>query len=89
VGSMLSAGGFTDPDAQSNQANRVLIDEFGRGFVNLNLLVTAAEPVTSPTVRAVIDQLAAELRATEHVARVLSPTESADPVGSGLVSKDG
>ncbi|PRC43365.1 hypothetical protein C6A85_000000105730, partial [Mycobacterium sp. ITM-2017-0098] len=42
VGSMLSAGGFTDPDAQSNQANRVLIDEFGRGFVNLNLLVTAA-----------------------------------------------
>ncbi|PRC48730.1 hypothetical protein C6A85_78360, partial [Mycobacterium sp. ITM-2017-0098] len=42
-----------------------------------------------PTVRAVIDQLAAELRATEHVARVLSPTESADPVGSGLVSKDG
>ncbi|WP_197376489.1 MMPL family transporter [Mycolicibacterium baixiangningiae] len=88
VGSMLSAGGFTDPDAQSNQANRVLTEEFGRGFVNLNLLVTASEPVNSAPVRAAIDQLVAELRSTEHVARVLSPTENADPVGAGLVSRD-
>jgi RND superfamily putative drug exporter len=89
IGSMLSAGGFTDPGAQSNQANAVLTDDFGRGFVNLNLLVTASEPVTSPPVRAAIDELVGELRAVEHVARVLSPIESADPVGSGLVSQDG
>ncbi|HEY9263494.1 MAG TPA: MMPL family transporter [Mycobacterium sp.] len=89
VGSMLSAGGFTDPDAQSNQANRVLTEEFGRGFVNLNLLVTAAGPVTSPPVRSAVDQLVDELRASEHVARVLSPTETPDPVTAGLVSKDG
>ncbi|AFM19597.1 putative RND superfamily drug exporter [Mycolicibacterium chubuense NBB4] len=89
VGSMLSAGGFTDPDAQSNQANRVLTEEFHRGFVNLNLLVTASEPVSSPSVRSALDRLVAELRSSEHVARVLSPTETADPVGAGLVSKDG
>ncbi|MBB2993624.1 RND superfamily putative drug exporter [Mycolicibacterium iranicum] len=88
VGSMLSAGGFTDPDAQSNQANRVLTEEFGRGFVNLNLLVTAEQPVTSPAVRGTIDQVVAELRSSEHVARVLSPTETADPVAAGLVSRN-
>ncbi|MCV7058177.1 MMPL family transporter [Mycolicibacterium gilvum] len=89
VGSMLSAGGFTDPDAESNQANQVLTDEFGRGFVNLNLLVTAPEPVTSPAVRGVVGDLVEEIRAADHVARVLSPLESADPVASGLVSRDG
>lgn len=89
IGSMLSAGGFTDPDAQSNQANRVLTEEFDRGFVNLNLLVTAPEPVTSPPVRRAVDQLVAELRGSEHVARVLSPTETPDPVASGLVSENG
>lgn len=89
VGSMLSAGGFTDPDAESNQANQVLTDEFGRGFVNLNLLITAPEPVTSPAVRGVVGDLVEEIRAADHVARVLSPLESADPVASGLVSRDG
>lgn len=89
VGSMLSAGGFTDPDAQSNRANQVLTDEFHRGFVNLNLLVQAPEPVASPAVRAEIERLVAELRGTDHVARVLSPFETPDPVAAGLVSKDG
>lgn len=89
VGSMLSAGGFTDPDAQSNRANQVLIDEFHRGFVNLNLLVQSPEPVGSAPVRAEIERLVTELRGTDNVARVLSPFETPDPVAAGLVSKDG
>ncbi|MDF2827461.1 MAG: putative superfamily drug exporter [Mycobacterium sp.] len=89
VNSMLSAGGFTDPDAQSNQANRVLVEEFDRGFVNLNLLIESSEPVSSPPVRRAIDELVADLRGAEHVARVLSPADTSDPVTAGLESKDG
>jgi putative drug exporter of the RND superfamily len=89
VSTMLSAGGFTDPDAESNRANRVLVDEFDRGFMNLNLLVEAPGPVTAPEPRALIDEIVAGLRSSERVARVISPTEMPDPVAAGLVGEDG
>jgi RND superfamily putative drug exporter len=89
VSTMLSAGGFTDPDAESNRANAILIDEFGQGFVPLYLLVKAPEAVTSPAPRAVIEGLVTELRGAEQVASVSSPWEVPDPVAAGLVSRDG
>jgi RND superfamily putative drug exporter len=89
VGTMLSAGGFTDPDAESNRANRVLVDEFDRGFMNLNLLVKAPGPVAAQAPQALINEMVAGLRGTEGVARVISPTDVADPVAAGLVSEDG
>lgn len=89
VATMLSAGGFTDPDAESNRANRVLVDEFDRGFVNLNLLVQAQGPVTEPEPAALIDGMVGELRQAARVARVISPWEVPDPVAAGLVSRDG
>ncbi len=89
VSTMLSAAGFTDPDAESNRANRVLINEFDRGFVNLNLLVEAPGPVAAPAPAAVIDEMVIGLRGSKRVARVISPTEMPDPVAAGLVSKDG
>ena len=89
VSTMLSAAGFTDPDAESNRANRVLVDEFDRGFVNLNLLVESPGPVSAPEPRAVIDGIVTGLRSTERVARVSSPSEVPDPVAAGLVSEDG
>jgi len=89
VSTMLSAAGFTDPDAESNRANRVLVDEFDRGFVNLNLLVESPGPVSAPEPRAVIDGIVTGLRSTERVARVISPSEVPDPVAAGLVSEDG
>ena len=89
VSTMLSAAGFTDPDAESNRANRVLVDEFDRGFVNLNLLVESPVPVSAPEPRAVIDGIVTGLRSAERVARVISPSEVPDPVAAGLVSEDG
>ena len=89
VGTMLSAGGFTDPEAESNRANRILVDEFDRGFVSLNLLVEAPGSVLAAQPRAVIDDLVARLRGSERVARVISPTEMPDPVAAGLVGEDG
>jgi RND superfamily putative drug exporter len=89
VSTMLSAGGFTDPDAESNRANAILTDEFDQGFVALNLLVKAPGPVTAPAPRAVIDELVTGLRRADHVARVTSPWEAPDPVAAGLVNRDG
>lgn len=89
VSTMLSAGGFTDPEAESNRANAVLIDEFDQGFVPLYLLVAAPGPVTAPAARAVVDELVAELRRADQVATVNSPWEVPDPVAAGLVSRDG
>jgi putative drug exporter of the RND superfamily len=89
VGSMLSLGGFTDPGAESNRANRVLIDEFDQGYVPLFLLVEAPGPVTAPAVRAVVDGMVADLRRSDRVARVSSPADTPDPVAAGMLSKDG
>jgi RND superfamily putative drug exporter len=89
VSTMLSAGGFTDPDAESNRANAVLIDEFDQGFVPLYLLVAAPGPVSAPAARAVVDEVVAELRRADQVATVNSPWEVPDPVAAGLVSRDG
>lgn len=89
VSAMLSAGGFTDPDAESNRANAVLIDEFDQGFVPLYLLVAAPGRVTAPAARAVVDEVVAELRRADQVATVNSPWEVPDPVAAGLVNRDG
>jgi len=89
VSTMLSAGGFTDPDAESNRANAILIDEFGQGFVPLYLLVKAPEAVANPAPRQAVDGLVAELRHSDQVASVTSPWEVPDPIAAGLVSRDG
>ena len=89
VSTMLSAGGFTDPDAESNRANAILIDEFGQGFVPLYLLVKAPGAVSDSAPRAVVDALVTELRRAEQVANVTSPWEVPDPIAAGLVSRDG
>lgn len=87
VSTMLSAGGFTDPGAESNRANRILAEDFHQGFVPLYLLVTAPQPVTTLPVRAVIDGLVADLRRTDRIAQVVSPWDTPDPVTAGLVNK--
>ena len=43
VASMLSSGGFDDPDAESTLAAQALQDTFGQGNPNVVLLVTATE----------------------------------------------
>lgn len=89
VSTMLGAGGFTDPHAESNRANQILIHEFDQGFVPLYLMVNAPGPVTAPQARSVIDDVVAGLRHDDRIARVVSPWEVPDPVDAGLVNRDG
>jgi RND superfamily putative drug exporter len=86
---MLSAGGFTDPDAESNRASRILIDEYDHGVIPLYLLVQApGQAAASPAPRAAVDEIVAELRTIDDVVRVTSPWEVPDPVAAGLLSRD-
>src|SRR5438270_10587836 len=60
------SGGFTDPAAQSSQADRLLAQRFGAGDANLVLIVTAAkggtvdDPAVASTGRALTARLAAD-----------------------------
>jgi RND superfamily putative drug exporter len=89
VGTMLSAGGYTDPDAESNRANRILIEKFDQGVVPLYLLVEAPGKITAEPARGVVDGLVADLERSDEVAGVTSPWDMPDPVAAGLVSRDG
>jgi putative drug exporter of the RND superfamily len=84
----LSAGGFSDPDAESTKATRLLVDKFHVGDEQLTLLVRAPETVDKPAVHKYIDELVAHLHVTDHVSTVASPWDTPDPVAAGAVSRD-
>ncbi len=51
VATMLSSGGYTDPNAESNVSARTLVESFGQGAVPLYLLVRSDSALTGPSVR--------------------------------------
>ncbi|MBV9640988.1 MAG: MMPL family transporter [Mycobacteriaceae bacterium] len=83
-----STGGFGDPNAESTKATRLLVKGFHLGDLQLILLVRAPEPVDTPAARKSVEELAAQLRAADHVATVTSPWDSPDPAEAGLISRD-
>lgn len=91
VVSHLSAGGFADPGAESSQANRVLAEKFGKGDVQLILLVSgraresADTGATAAEGRRVVDLL----QSSPNVLGVLSPWTSPPEIAAGLRSADG
>jgi RND superfamily putative drug exporter len=89
VGTMLSAGGFTDPHAESNRGHALLADKFGQGVVPLYLLVQSPGRVTDAASRDVVDGVVEKLRGSDRVAQVASPWDVPDPVAAGLISRDG
>src|SRR5947208_3564360 len=79
----VKSGGFTDPAAQSSQADRLLAERFGAGDANLVLIVTAngagsagaggaAGAVDDPAVAAEGRRLTAQLAADPHIAYAAS-----------------
>lgn len=88
VVSHLSAGGFADPGAESSQANRVLSEKFGKGDVQLILVVSGGEgdgEATAAEGRRIVDLLAG----SPNVLGVLSPWTSPPEMAAGLRSADG
>jgi putative drug exporter of the RND superfamily len=89
VAKHLSAGGFQDPTSQSAQATKLLVDEFGRGDMELLISVTSDYGAQGPAARAVGTDIADQLKASPNVAQVTSAWTAPAPAAPALISKDG
>ncbi len=89
LASRLSGGGFTDPNAPSERAARLLSNRFGQGEPNYTLLVTSprSQTVNDPSVAAVGARLSRLLSADRGVRQVLSYWSLGHP--ATLRSRDG
>ncbi len=89
VAGKLSAGGLTDPGAQSSQARTVLARTFGQGDMPLLITVSSPDGVTSSAARAVGTDIVNTLSAAPSVAMVTSPWTAPPSAAASLVSADG
>ncbi len=89
VASSLSAGGFQDPAAESSRATGLLTDKFGRGEVQLLLMVTAPDGVGGPAARAAGLDIVNQIQDQPYVINVVSPWTAPPLAAADLVSRDG
>ncbi|MGU3651914.1 MMPL family transporter [Mycolicibacterium sp. A43C] len=85
----LSAGGFTDPDAESSRAAQLLTDRFGQGDMQLLIIVSDPAGAMSPAARRVGTEIATALGESEHVAQVSSAWSAPAAASAALLSRDG
>ncbi|MFI2838813.1 MMPL family transporter [Mycolicibacterium sp. PDY-3] len=85
----LRAGGFTDPDAESSHAARLLTDKFGQGDMQLLIIVSDPTGAMSPAARRVGTEIATALGESEHVAQVSSAWSAPAAASAALLSRDG
>jgi RND superfamily putative drug exporter len=89
VANSLCACGFQDPTSESARATQLLTEKFGQGDVPLLIVVTAADGFNSEPARAAGTEIVDQLRASPHVATVISAWTAPPPAAAELVSKDG
>ena len=89
VTTRLSAGGLTDPNAQSDRATALLARTFGQGDMPMLITVSSPEGVNSSAARAAGSDIVRALQQSPAVATVTSPWTAAPPASAPLISKDG
>ena len=89
VASHLTAGGFQDPAAESARANRILSEVFGKGEVQLVLVVGHRDGPRSAEAEAAGRRMVELMAASPNVISVLSPWTSPPPVADLLFGTDG
>jgi RND superfamily putative drug exporter len=89
VAQKLTAGGFSDPGAESSRAADLLTRKFDQGDMQLLIVVSSPDGAMSPAARAVGTEIAAELHASPNVATVNSAWDTPHPALAELLSKDG
>jgi len=89
VAGRLSAGGLTDPGAQSSQATALLAHTFAQGDMPMLITVSSAEGITGSETRAVGTQIVHALSQSPSVATVTSPWTAPPAATASLISKDG
>ncbi|MDI3315429.1 MAG: MMPL family transporter [Mycobacterium sp.] len=85
----LSAGGFQDPTSESARAADLLSAKFGRGDVQLVLVVSSPDGVQGPAARAVGTGIVGQLKRSPFVGEVISAWTVPPSAAAGLVSKNG
>ncbi|MDH6244648.1 MMPL family transporter [Mycobacterium sp. OTB74] len=92
VAKSLSSGGFQNPNAESSQATRLLTDKFHQGDMQLLVTVTSTNPglgIHSPEATAAATQIVDRLKASPHIANVVSAWTVPPAAAGELISKDG
>ena len=89
VAGRLSAGGLTDPGAQSSQATALLARTFAQGDMPMLITVSSTEGINGSETRTVGTQIVHALAQSPSVAMVTSPWTAAPPATAPLISKDG
>jgi putative drug exporter of the RND superfamily len=85
----LAGGGFQDPGSESSRAAALLADKFHRTTdTKMLVLLSSPDGASSPKVRAVGTDIAAQLARSPHVAHVMSPWDTPPQIAATLVSKD-
>jgi putative drug exporter of the RND superfamily len=85
----LSAGGLTDPGAQSSQATALLARTFAQGDMPLLITVSSAEGINSSDAQTVGAEIVRALAQSPTVATVTSPWTAPQAAAAPLISKDG
>ncbi len=86
VANHLSPSGFQDPGSESASAARLLTEHFGRGDVEMVIVVSSPDGVDSPAVITVARDIVTALDENPHVAEISSAWSS--PVAPDLISTD-
>jgi RND superfamily putative drug exporter len=89
VAGKLSAGGLTDPGAQSSRARTVLARTFGQGDMPLLITVSSPAGADSAAARAVGTEIVQTLSQSPSVATVSSPWTAPPSAAGSLISRDG
>lgn len=89
VAGRLSAGGLTDPGAQSSQARAVLAHTFRQGDMPLLITVSSPGGANSGPARAVGTEIVKALSQSSTVATVTSPWTAPPSAAPSLISTDG
>ena len=85
----LSAGGLTDPGAQSSRATALLARTFAQGDMPMLITVSSTEGINGSETRTVGTQIVHALAQSPSVATVTSPWTAPPAATASLISKDG
>lgn len=85
----LSAGGGSDPRAESSQAAALLAQKFDQGDTSMVLTVSSEGGARGPQATAVGTELAARLENSAHVGQVRSAWTGPPAAASSFISTDG
>ena len=89
IANHLSAGGFQDPNSESAQAARLLMEKFGQSDQSLLITVTDPAGASSAGATAAGADIVGRLDASPYVLSVTSPWTSPPSAAAELLSTDG